>query len=144
MVLEGFEWGSLGPVVGVKEKERQGELSNTQCELSVSSTTGICALRLPLSLPFHECWATASLLLARTLPSTLIRKTQPGCITSVQGGAWRTKQPLAALSGNDSTPFRNGSRGKIHSSNLIIFASCLQRVQNVNEVESQSCHSLLL
>lgn len=49
-------------------------------------------------------------------------------ITSAQGGAWRTKQPLTALSGNDSTPFRNGSRGKIHGSNLIIFASCLQRV----------------
>lgn len=41
----------------VGEKKGQGELSNTQCELSVPSMAGICALRLSLSLPFQECWA---------------------------------------------------------------------------------------
>lgn len=141
---EWFWRGWVGAVMGVKGRRDKVNFPMLSVSCQFLPLQALCALRLPLSLPSQECWATASLLLVRTLPSTLIRKTQPGCITSAQGGAWRTKQPLTALSGNDSTPFRNGSRGKIHSSNLIIFAPCLQRVWNVSEVESQGCYNLFL
>ena len=93
-----------------------------------SDKADICALRPPLSLPFQECRAAAFPSPGEDPPKHSHQRSTAGRITSAQGGAWRTKQPLTALSGNDSTPFRNGSRGKICSSNLIISASCLQRV----------------
>lgn len=56
-----------------------------------------------------------------------------GALHQHRVGPREQNSPSTGVSRNDSTSFRNGSRGKIYNSNLICFPSCLQRVSTVSE-----------